>query len=131
MSILPQMWRQPLIEALKTITWSFAVQAMVDLNQTTLNMSTIQICCLLDTQATKDIVGKRLQCVAFDCRARHPFHPQKLYNFAVKNFLLQETELYKHVDAQEKDKGLQVSANICFAPAVAHLLACFALIRSS
>ena len=95
------------------------------------DMSTVQIRCLLDTQATKDIVCKRLQCVAFDCRARSPFHPQKLYNFAVKNFLLQETELYEHVDAQEEDKGLQVSAVICFAPAVAHLLVCITLIRSS
>ncbi|DBA77022.1 TPA: hypothetical protein ACH3X1_009610 [Trebouxia sp. C0004] len=46
---------------------------------------------------------------SFVYRARHPFHPQKLYNFAVKNFLLQETELYEHVDAQEEDKGLQIS----------------------
>ncbi|DBA81158.1 TPA: hypothetical protein ACH3X2_007121 [Trebouxia sp. C0005] len=45
---------------------------------------------------------------SFVYRARKPFHPQKLYDFAVKNFFLQETELYEP-DTQEEDHGQQVS----------------------
>jgi len=68
------------------------------------------------------------QCVAFGCRARKPFHPQKLYDLAVKNFLLQETELYEDVDTEEKDKVQEVSARICTTTAIAmHQLVCMAL----
>ena len=36
-------------------------------------------------------------------RARQPFHPQKLYDWCVKNFLLQEVELYEDIDGNEDD----------------------------
>ena len=36
-------------------------------------------------------------------RARKPFHPQRLYDFAVKNFLLQETQLYEEVEDGSDD----------------------------
>ena len=62
------------------------------------------------------------------CRARKPFHPQKLYDFAVKNFFLQETELYEP-DTQEEDHGQQVSSIMYFPPALAHLVVCITLIR--
>ncbi|KAA6425482.1 MAG: hypothetical protein FRX49_04380 [Trebouxia sp. A1-2] len=51
---------------------------------------------------------------SFVYRARKPFHPQKLYDFAVKNFFLQETELYEP-DTQEEDHGQQIFRSKGFA----------------
>ena len=67
-------------------------------------------------QATWAAVVDGLQCAAFCCRARKPFHPQKLYDFAVKNFFLQETELYEDIGTQEEAKGQQVCQLSAVAP---------------
>lgn len=32
------------------------------------------------------------------CRARKPFHPQKLYEFVQQNFVLQEQEMYEDME---------------------------------
>ena len=34
------------------------------------------------------------------CRARQPFHPQKLYDFVQKNFVLQEQEVYEDMEVE-------------------------------
>ncbi|KAL3130123.1 hypothetical protein ABBQ38_008437 [Trebouxia sp. C0009 RCD-2024] len=34
------------------------------------------------------------------CRARQPFHPQKLYDFLQQTFMLQEQEVYEHLELQ-------------------------------
>lgn len=40
------------------------------------------------------------------CRARKPFHPQKLYDFVQQNFVLQEQEVYE--DMEVEGDALQV-----------------------
>ena len=41
------------------------------------------------------------------CRARKPFHPQKLFDFVQQNFVLQEQEMYE--DMGVDDDGVQAS----------------------